>query len=325
VAAVASLLQGDARPLDARLAGLEQRLHDLAARPVPAAGDGAALDEIKSRLAKLETVLASPRPSATDPAFANRIAAIEGEVKALSESVGVLNRRSDETAAVAREARARDDATAAALAELAQKMTQPAALAVERSELEALANRIATVERSEKSAAADDRSVRLALAAALLKAAVERGEPFAAEFKAVKALGADAGPLAALEPFAAAGVPAAAALSRQLAALVPAMSAASGTAPSEGGILEKLKLNAEKLVRIRPVEEIAGSDPSAVIARIEVRAARADLAGALAELATLPDAARAPAAAWIKAAQARVAATDAARRLAADTLAGLGK
>jgi hypothetical protein len=324
--AIANLLQGDARPLDARLAGVEQRLRDLAARPVPAAADNAALDEIKSRLGRLETAPAAPRASTTDPAFANRVAAIEGEVKALTEQIGILNRRSDEAAAVAREARARGDATAAALADFAQKAAQPAAPAIERGELEALANRVAAVERSEKSAAAGDRAVRLALAAALLKAAVERGDPFAAELNAAKSLGADAKLLTALEPFAVAGVPTAAALSRELKALVPALLAASGTAPpAEGGIFDKFKANAEKLVRIRPVGEIAGSDPSAVIARIEVRVGQTDLNGALAELTQLPEAARAPAFGWIKTAQARGAAVDAARRLSSDALAGLGK
>jgi hypothetical protein len=54
-------------------------------------------------------------------------------------------------------------------------------------------------------------------------------------------------------------------------------------------------------------------------------AARDDLAGALAELTKLPPSERAPADAWIKQAQARAAAIDASRRLAADSLAGLGK
>ena len=69
----------------------------------------------------------------------------------------------------------------------------------------------------------------------------------------------------------------------------------------------------------------AGSDPAAVVARIEVKAREADIAGALAELAALPPALRAPAQAWIGKAQARTAALAASRRLAADALAGLGK
>jgi hypothetical protein len=49
------------------------------------------------------------------------------------------------------------------------------------------------------------------------------------------------------------------------------------------------------------------------------------MAGALAELDRLPAAAKAPAAAWMKAAQARMAAVDSARQLFATSLAALGK
>jgi hypothetical protein len=332
--------------LDARLAGLEQRLRDIAARPLPLGADAGALDDLRGRLAKLEA--AAPRPAAndpaTDPALANRISAIEGGVKALDENVGILGRRSDEAVATAREARQRADATASALVELTQKVARPGApLPAERSELEALANRVAAVERGEKAVEAElakrlaagsgDRSVRLALAAAALQATVARGDPFAAELATVKSLAADSKSdpktdpksLAALEPFAGAGVPTAAGLSRELTELAPALLQAAGAPPREGGFLERLQLGAEKLVRIRPVEEIAGSDPAAIIARIEVKASHADLAGALAELAKLPPTARAPAEAWITKAEARTSAIEASRRLAADALAGLGK
>ena len=102
------------------------------------------------------------------------------------------------------------------------------------------------------------------------------------------------------------------------------MQQAAGVTPREG-ILEKLQAGAERLVRIRPVDAVAGSDPSAIIARVEAKAAHGDLAGALAELGKLPPAARAPAEVWSKKAEARLAALDASRRLAADALAGLAK
>src|SRR5262245_43191934 len=86
-------------------------------------------------------------------------------------------------------ARARADAGAAALAELAQKI--PDASAAVRSELEALANRLTAVERSEKAVASGDRAVRLALAASALTGAVERGEAFAAELATIKTLGGE--------------------------------------------------------------------------------------------------------------------------------------
>ena len=306
--------------LGARLAGVELDLRDLASRAPPPAADPKALDEVAGRVAKLEATGAAPPQGAGDPAFAARVAALQTEQKALAEAVGVLGRRDDEALAAAREARVRADASAAELAELAQK--PPAA--IDRSEFEALANRVAAVEQSEKAAARADRTVRLALAATALNAAVERGDAFAAELDTVKALGADPKLAAALEPFARAGVPTAATLARQFSALAPALLQASEPPPRDG-VLGRLQLNAEKLVRIRRVDEAPGSDGAAIVARSEAKASRGDLAGAVAELSELPPNARAPAEAWIKGAQARIAAIDASRRVAGDALSGLGK
>jgi hypothetical protein len=246
----------------------------------------------------------------------------------------VLSRRNDEIAGDARNARDRADAASAETKKAAQT-AQAAPPAIDRKEIEALAARIATIERAEKNLEAEfakrasaltaDRAGRLAAAAAALKGAVERGDPFPAEFAAAKALAPDASILSPLEPFAASGVPSAQALSRELSALIPALQKAAGTMPRDGGFLEKLQSNAEKLVRIRPMEEVPGNDPAAVISRIEAKAAQSDLPGALAELAKLPPAVRAPAQAWIAKAETREKALEASRRLAADALAALGK
>jgi hypothetical protein len=327
VLGVASLLlsrDNGVSELDARLAGVELELRDLASRAPQPAADPQALDAVAGRVAKLEAAGATPPQGAGDPALAARIAALDTEVKALSETVGVLGRRNEDALAAAREARVRADAGAAEISELTQK--PPAS--VDRGDFEALANRVATVERSEKAAekaaASADRAVRLALAATALNAAVERGDAFAAELAAVKALGADPKLVAALEPFARAGVPTAAALARQFSELAPALQQAAEPPPREG-VLGRLQLNAEKLVRIRRVDEAPGSDAAAIVARSEAKAARGDLAGAAAEVAQLPPNARAPAEAWSKSVQARTAAIDASRRLAADALAGLSK
>ena len=325
--------------LQARLAALELQVQDASGRPSPGGGDPHALDDIAARLAKLEAAAANPRPAPLDLATANRISALEGQLKAIGETVGILGRRNDEIAAIAGEARARAEATAAALAELAQKVARAPVPTVQKNDLDAVSNRLAAVERQEKALEAemakrpqaDDRAGRLAIVAAALRSAVERGQPFAPELAAAKALSADvkgladAKSLAPLEPFADSGLPNATALAREISDLAPALLQAAGAAPREGGFLERLQSNAEKLVRIRRVEDVAGSDPAAIIARVEVKAAHADLAGALNELASLPEAVRAPAAAWIGKAQARAAAVDASRRLAADALTQLGK
>ena len=218
--------------VDARLAGLELEVRDLASR-APAAGvDGRALEEVVGRVDTLEAAVVTSRPAAGDPSLSGRIAAIDGEVKALAETIATLGRRSDDVLAAAREARTRADATAAALTALAQKL--PAGAAVERSQVDALAGRVAAVESSEKTVARGDRAVRLVLVATALKAAAERGEPFAAELAAVKALGADSTLTAALEPFAASGVPTVAVLARELSALVPALRPPAAAPAREG-------------------------------------------------------------------------------------------
>jgi hypothetical protein len=309
--------------IEARLAGVELGLRELASRAPPASADPKALDDVARRVAKLEAPAATPpSPNASDSARAARIAALETELKTIAETVGVLGRRDEEALAAAREARVRADAGAAELAELAQKL--PDASAAERRELDALANRVAAVERSEKAVESGDRAVRLALVAIALNAAVERGDGFATELAAAKALGADAKPLAALEPFARTGVPASGVLARQFSELAPSLQEAAGAPPREG-VLGKLQMNAERLVRIRRVDDVAGSDSAAIAARSEAKVSRGDISGALAELAQLPPQARAPAEAWIKSVQARTAAVDASRRLAADALSGLGK
>jgi hypothetical protein len=313
--------------LVARVADLEQ-LRNVTAPPLPPGTDASTINDLAGRVAKLETAIANLPTSPPDPAFANRISAVEGQLKALSEMVGILERRSDEANAVAREAKQRAETTAAALAELARKLNQP----VERSEVDALANRLSALERTAKALEGEitkrppsnDQQGRLATAATALRTAVERGDPFAAELAAVKFLGADRKLTGDLDTFAASGVPSTATLARELLLIMPALRD-SARVGNHGSFLEKLQANAEKLVRVRPLEETAGTDTAAILGRIEFRASQRDIAGALAELASLPAPARVPAEAWIKRAQARTTAVASSRELEANALASLSK
>jgi len=184
--------------------------------------------------------------------------------------------------------------------------------------------RLAALEQTTRRAT-DDHAARLALSAVALRDAVASGAPFTAELDQAKSLGGDDKTLASLAPFAASGVPSAAALTQELHGLIPAMLKASGAQSPVGGFLERLEANAEKLVRIRPVGAPAGDDASAVLARIEIESANADLAGALADVNKLNSAVRAPVQDWIGKAQARQAALAAAHEFAAKTARALGK
>ncbi len=86
-----------------------------------------------------------------------------------------------------------------------------------------------------------DRPVRQALVASSLRDSVLRGAPYATELAAFKSMGGDAAAVAALEPFAAQGVPAADKLCGQLIALLPKMGRDETTA-KPAGFLERLQV-----------------------------------------------------------------------------------
>jgi hypothetical protein len=257
LAALVALWAGGVFPgsddLAPRLAALEQQAREFANRPQPAPGvDRSALSELAARvsaaeqalgrladldarLAKLEAAPAAPPPAGPDQALTARVTALEATVRPLADV-----RQSIETAtATARDAKSRADAAF----EAAQKASPPA---VTPAQLEALAARVAALEQAAKSAeekitrtAGADRIGRLAFMAVALRNAVERGEPFAQELAAAKPLAPDAAALSVLEPFATTGVPRTAALARELSQLTGPMLGAAGTAPREGGFLDR--------------------------------------------------------------------------------------
>ena len=345
-----------ATPLASRLTVLEQQTREVANRPPPTGLDQRALAElatrvgaaeqamgrvadiesrlaraeqgagrvaeIESRLARAEQAGAVPR-SQGDPALSARVAALEAALRPLAD----LGSRLDAVNAAARDATSRADAAF----EAAQK-APPAAPAVPSNELQALTARVAALEQAAKVAqeriaatAGADRAGRLAFVAVSLRAAVERGDPFGQELAAVRPLVADPKALAPLEPFAATGVPRAAALARELSGLTGAMLSAAGSTPREGGFIDRLQQNAERLVRIRPINEAPGDDAITVISRADVKATHGDLAAALAEVASLPPAVRAPAQGWSTRVEARSLALAAARDLAESAIGALAK
>ena len=310
---------------DYQLARIEAQLREIASRPAPRNPDTGAIEELAVRLEKLEN--AAPRAAGNGAAGA----AIEGAIKPVQAAVADLARHVDDNAAAIREARGKAEAAVAAAdaARLAAERN-----AAERNNVEALGNRVASLERASKTladevaktlAAAGDRPLRAAVAAQALRTAVERGDPFVGELSAAKMAGVDPRGLAPLEPFAANGLPSAAQLARQLSDLAPQMLKTMAAPTPAGGFLDRLQANAEKLVRIRPTDESSGDDPAAVVSRAQAKAARSDFSGALTELNALPANVRAPAEDWTKKVEARNAAMDASRRVVADALAALGK
>ena len=313
----------------ARVTALEMEVQALQHRPV-AAIDTKAIDALSERVVKMEQTISTPPAAvpAADSGLADCVAAAENAMKSLGVALAAVTKRNEDTAADAVQARAQAEAAVKAVTELRSsvQIASTATAGLSSADFEALQKRIADLEQSAKTArdemartGAADATARLALSAASLRDAATSGAPFAPALAQAKALGAAAKTLAPLEPFAASGVPTAAALASELRALLPGMIKQSGAQAPQGGFLEKLQANASNLVRVRPVGAPGGDDASAVLARVEIEAATADIGGALTDLAKLPDATRAPAQAWIAKAQARQAALAAARTLVTET------
>jgi hypothetical protein len=309
-----------------KVAALEKQVSDLQSRPQlpPAAGN---LDALTQRIDKIEATVAKLPAGNAD--LTDKLTAADKAMKSLGLALTALSHRTDDASANAADARKAADAAAKAVADLQTSMATAAAggaASAPGADVEALQKRVAALESQVKAAHeaivsndGSDNAARLALSAGVLRSAVVVGAPYADELAAVKQLGGDGAALTSLTAFAAAGAPTARALALELSALMPQIQKIAGAAPPSADFLAKLQANAERLVRIQPVKAPQGDDMSAVLARLEVDAANADIAAALADLAKLPGNVRAPAASWIEKAKARQSAIEAATQYAAAT------
>jgi hypothetical protein len=290
-----------------------------------AGADAASIGALNDRLAKIEGAIS--KLPVNDQNVLERLSATDNAMKSLGVVLTALNKRGDDVAANAADARTRADAAEKAVTELrnsVQDLSKNTSAGLSSSDLDSVQKRLAALEQVTKAAPAD-KAARLALSAAALRDAVVGGAPFTSELDEAKSLGADEKTVTTLAPFAATGVPSPAALAQELRALIPAIVKASGAQAPAAGFLERLEANAGKLVRIRPVDAPAGDDTSAVLARVENEAAHAAIDDALTDLGKLNEAARAPAQGWIDKVRARQNALAAARQLASRTAHALGK
>lgn len=256
---------------------------ELAARPAAA---GAADPALAERLTAVETALAELKaaPAAGQPA-----------VTALEEKLAALSRQ---------------------LADLDTQLTS-------KPDAAALAGLETRLSETEKTLAEprDDVAVAEAIAASSLKAAAERGGPFVTELDTLAAMRPDDPAIARLKDHAATGVATRADLQERFPATAAAMIDATEATAPDAGVIDRLWGSARKLVSVRPVGNVPGTDPASVIARIEDKLKNGDLKGATLEWDALPPAARTAGADLRSALDARLAVDDLTAGLVAATVA----
>jgi hypothetical protein len=285
------------------------------APPAAPPANTAAVDDLAARLASLESKAGKPAVPTADPAAAARLDALEKSSAALRADLAGLHAQSEKLAAAVNDAKS---------------APRDASVPID---LSAINERIAGIERAARAQSAeiaqegakpaDDMPLRRIVAASLLDVLVRIGDPYPAALAAAKSLASNPDALKPLDGFAAAGVPSANALSRELLTLVPKLSPPQPE-NSATGLVDRLQAGASKLVRIERTDAV-GNDRGAVVARVTAAALRNEFAEARRELKTLAPADRAAAQAWLDKADARDAALAVSRQFAADTMSALAK
>jgi hypothetical protein len=299
-----------------------------------AAAAASALDALAGRVAALESAAGKgPAPApATDEALAEARAARDDAAKALA----LVGAAPQAAPAASPSPPAVDPAALAALAgRVGQLESGVAALKSGAPDVAAIDARLAKLEgalaapKSEaRVAAAEAQAPRGAAAAAILAVALEgrlaAGAPFAQELSGLSRLGADAGRIGALKPYADSGAPTLAALAAAFAKLEPSLTALATPAPARNdeSVFDRLFDHMRALVRVHKVGA-AGEGAEGLPAAVAAALGRGDLAAALDAYGKLPEPARQAGAEWAKSAAARQAAGAAARALRDDAVARL--
>jgi hypothetical protein len=166
-------------------------------------------------------------------------------------------------------------------------------------------------------------NMALAMAATGLKAAIDRGEPFAAELDTYIAVAPSAGDVESLRAFAAKGIPTLNVLVSQFADVAPKIIASTHAVDPNAGVIDRLWASASSLVQARPVGMVEGEGVDAITARIEAHLNAGDLGAAIAEWEKLPGNAKAVSMDFGNAMKARQKAGDVVSKALSDALTGI--
>lgn len=266
----------------------------------------AALEQMRSEIQSLGSSIqqdAGAGDREATQALANRVSQLEATVKALPQQSGSTEEVERRIAALEEGQRAATQEAAAEASRLAQ---------IEKS--------VAELSRQVEEQAAQP-GMMLAVAAAALKSAIDRGTPFMTELETYAAVAPDSPDVAALRDLAASGVPTHAQIEAELPAAADRMLAATRPVNPDAGFIDQLWSSARSLVQVRPVGEVEGEGPPAIVARMEVAIREGKYDEALQEYEALPEPAKAAGAEFIE----KVRARHTADQLIAKALAGAAK
>jgi hypothetical protein len=274
--------------LSGEIEGLKQSVASLAANPAPAVDNSA----LEKRIAALETAPQTPAPSiSTDSA----------DVEALNQKIADLTAQIDQLKT-----------------SLAQTTEQQASNGAD------ITSRLAEAEKK-LNEPREDVAVARAIAAAALKAAIDRGGPFIAELDTFAGVAPDDPAATDLRGFAETGVPSRAELIRQVPDVATAIVESVNQPDPNQSWSDRLMSSAKSLVSVRPVGNVEGESVEAIAARMEDKVKNGDLPGAATEWNSLPAVAKQASAAFKQSLEARIRVEDLVGGALSKAISGTGK
>ncbi|WP_163876067.1 hypothetical protein [Rhizobium laguerreae] len=267
--------------------GLKQAVANLAANPV-SADDG----ELAKRVAALETTAKAPAAGAPTESV---------NVEALNQKIAELTGQVDQLRST--------------LAQSSEQQTTNGADISKR------------LEEAEKklNEPREDVAVARAIAAAALKAAIDRGGPFLAELDTFAGVAPDDPAVADLKAFAETGIPSRAELVGEVPDVATAIIEAVNQPDPNQSWSDRLMSSAKSLVTVRPVGNIEGESVEAIAARMEEKVKNGDLPGASAEWNSLPALGKQASAAFKQSLEARIRVEELVGGALSKAVSGTGK
>ncbi|MBY4592120.1 MULTISPECIES: COG4223 family protein [Rhizobium] len=277
----------DIADLSGEIDGLKQTLANLAANPA-STDDGA----LEKRIAALETT--AKAPAAAAPADSANVEALNQKIAELTGQVDQLR---------------------ATLAQSSEHQTTSGA---------DIAKRLDEAEKK-LNEPREDVAVARAIAAAALKAAIDRGGPFLAELDTFAGVAPDDPAVADLRAFAETGIPSRAELMRQVPDVATAIIEAVNQPDPNESWSDRLMSSAKSLVSVRPVGNIEGDSVEAIAARMEDKVKSGDLPAASAEWNNLPAPGKQASAAFKQSLEARIRVEELVGGALSKAVSGTGK
>lgn len=278
----------DMADLSGEIEGLKQSVASLAANSPPAADNSA----LEKRIAALEAAPQTP---------ASGTSAGSADVEALNQKIADLTAQIDQLKT-----------------SLAQTTEQQASSGAD------ITSRLAEAEKK-LNEPREDVAVARAIAAAALKAAIDRGGPFIAELDTFAGVAPDDPAATDLRGFAETGVPSRAELIRQVPDVANAIVESVNQPDPNQSWSDRLMSSAKSLVSVRPVGNVEGESVEAIAARMEDKVKNGDLPGAATEWNSLPAVAKQASAAFKQSLEARIRVEDLVGGALSKAVSGTGK